>query len=98
MSQAGRVAERVRSLSNTSIATTSSIRFLSDIAIAASAFCMAVVSARVLGPVGRGELAVAVNIAGFAFLLGNLGLSSANIYFAARGSIPYSYLLGNSFI
>jgi stage V sporulation protein B len=98
MSRVGRFAERMQSLSNTSIATTSSIRFLSDLAIAASAFCMAVISSRVLGPAGRGELAVAVNIAGVVFLLGNLGLSSANIYFAARGSIPYSYLLGNSFI
>src|SRR3989442_8842856 len=55
-----------------------------------------VMVARALGPEGRGLYAVAGALAGVGVQFGNLGLHSANTYFAARDRGLLPRLAGNS--
>ena len=74
------------------------VAFGGQVGVAGFSMVAAVVTSRVLGPSGRGEVAAAVNVAALAYLLGTLGLSPAVAYFAARGTIAYPVLLGNSLV
>jgi len=56
------------------------------LATAALGFVVGVISARGLGPDGRGELAIAGTAAGVIVQIANFGLSSAIIYFVSRRS------------
>jgi len=57
-----------------------------------------VVVARLLGPAGRGLYAVAVATSAVGVQLGNLGLHTANVHFAARNPQSLPGLLGNTLI
>lgn len=61
-------------------------------------FAGAVVVARQLGPAGRGEVAVGLTLVLILMQVGNLGLTSANPYFAARDRSHVPFLLGNTIV
>jgi O-antigen/teichoic acid export membrane protein len=74
------------------------VRAGSELAGAAGMLAVAVVVARALGPAARGQLAVVTTIGVIAFMLGNLGIGSATIYFAAGRRVPHAVLLGNALV
>src|SRR5437868_3918452 len=55
-----------------------------------------VVVARLLGPEGRGLYAIAAATGALGVQFGNLGLHSANVFFAARNRDSMASLVGNS--
>lgn len=55
-----------------------------------------VFTARLLGPEGRGQFALAVACTGFGVQLGNMGLQVSNTYFIAKKQFSLPLLLGNS--
>jgi O-antigen/teichoic acid export membrane protein len=57
-----------------------------------------IVIARLLGPEGRGLYAVAAALGALGVQLGNLGLHTANVYFAARDPETLPSLTGNSLV
>lgn len=57
-----------------------------------------VIVARLLGPAGRGQLAVAVALSAIGVQFGNLGLASSNTYFVAKDRCLLGVLLGNSLL
>ena len=76
------------SVSRVSIARGTFIGFRADVATAASALLMSVIVARGLGPENRGVFFLALLVASVIALVGNLGLSTASIVFAATREIP----------
>jgi len=56
----------------------------------------AVAVARALGPEGRGAFAAAMAISALGIQFANLGLSTSNIYYAARDKAHVPQLIGNS--
>ena len=81
---------------NSNVGAASAFTMLTEISTAAMAFVAAAVTANLLGPSGRGELAATATICAVAFLLTNLGIGTANIYFGARSTIAYPLLMGNA--
>ncbi len=59
-------------------------------------FLSSIITARWLGPEGRGVLVTLSVIAGLALQFGNLGLHSGNVYFAAREPRSRDRILGNT--
>ena len=57
-----------------------------------------IIIARILGPEGRGEYAVAITISGIGVQLGNLGLHSANTYYIAQNKEIIAPIINNSII
>lgn len=57
-----------------------------------------ILTARLLGPTGRGQLTLATLLATLSVTLGSLGLGSAATYFTARGEWAKSIVLGNSIL
>ena len=82
------------SVSRVSIARGTFIGFRADVATAASALLMSVIVARGLGPENRGVFFLALLVASVIALVGNLGLSTASIVFAATREIPLAQLHG----
>ena len=71
------------------------IGFRADVATAVlSALLMSVIVARGLGPGNRGVFFLALLVASVIALVGNLGLSTASIVFAATREIPLAQLHG----
>jgi len=60
------------------------------------AFGSSILTARFLGPAGRGDYFVVVTFAGMVMQFGNLGLQSSNTYYAARDPRNLGPLLANS--
>ena len=69
---------------------------LATIVAAAAVVGAAIITARLLGPTGRGQLTVATLLATLTVTLGSLGLGSAATYFTARGERARPMVLGNS--
>jgi O-antigen/teichoic acid export membrane protein len=82
--------------SNSRVGVASSFSTLFELSVAAATFATAIATARVLGSAGRGELAAATTLYSLVFFLGNMGLSNANVFFGARGTIKTDVLFGNS--
>ncbi len=82
------------SVSRVSIARGTFIGFRADVATAVSALLMSVIVARGLGPENRGVFFLALLVASVIALVGNLGLSTASIVFAATREIPLAQLHG----
>lgn len=59
-------------------------------------FANLVLTARLLGPEGRGVLVLGLTVVGLGVQLGSLGLPQANAYFVARDPRALSAVLGNS--
>jgi O-antigen/teichoic acid export membrane protein len=59
-------------------------------------FAAAVVVARQFGPAGRGEVAIGLTLVLILMQVGNLGLTSANPYFAAQDRSHVRFLLANT--
>jgi O-antigen/teichoic acid export membrane protein len=78
------------------IGSASATRLATDLGIAGASLATTLVTARLLTPTGRGELAVIVGIVSIAFLIGNCGLAFSKTYYAANGEIPFDQLLGNA--
>ncbi len=57
-----------------------------------------VVVARLLGPEGRGEFAIAVAVSAIGVQFGNLGLATSNTYFVSRDRGLLGVLLGNTLL
>lgn len=62
----------------------------------AAGLISSVVTARFLGPEGRGTFFYWATLAAFAIQFGNLGLHSSNTYYLAKGLAPLSALAANS--
>lgn len=73
-----------------------SATFLTRIAVVAIGIGSNVVTARYLGPEGRGMLAVLTTVTGIAVQFGNFGLHSSNTYFVAKNREILPELLGNT--
>ncbi len=69
---------------------------LATVVAAAATVGTAIITARLLGPTGRGQLTVATLLATLIVTLGSLGLGSAATYFTARGERARPMVLGNS--
>ena len=70
--------------------------FATKIALLILGIATSILITRSLGPAGRGTFAVAATIGAIGLQFGNLGLSTANTYFAAKDRSLLSKLLGNS--
>lgn len=66
------------------------------ILLIAAGFVSSIITARFLGPEGRGVFFYWTTIAAFAIQFGNLGLHSSNTYFLAKGRARLSALAANS--
>ena len=64
--------------------------------LVAAGFISSVITARMLGPEGRGVFFYWTTIAGVVIQFGNLGLHSSNTYFLAKEKAPLSTLASNS--
>src|SRR5215469_10653724 len=58
----------------------------------------AVVVTRILGPKGRGLYAIATTTGALGVQFGNMGMHTANVYFAARDPESLAPLVGNSLV
>jgi len=70
--------------------------YLTQIALIVIGLATTVVVSRILGPEGRGFLAVAVAISGLGVQFGNLGLNASNTYYVAKDRSLLPRLLGNT--
>lgn len=61
-----------------------------------ASFLSSVVTARMLGPEGRGVFFYWTTLAAFAIQLGNVGLHASNTYYLAKRQAPFSVLAVNS--
>lgn len=66
------------------------------ILLIAAGFVSSIITARFLGPEGRGVFFYWTTLAAFAIQFGNLGLHSSNTYFLAKGRARLSALAANS--
>jgi antigen flippase len=66
-------------------------------AIIVAGIVSSIVTARTLGPVGRGAYFYVITLAGMATQFGNLGLPSSNVYSLARNEALLPKLAGNAF-
>src|SRR5215212_9182475 len=93
-----RAAARLIPSLSTNVGAASGFTAFADITTAMMSLLVAIVTARLLGASGRGELAAATTICGLAYMVGTLGLGTANTFYAAKKTFPYDALLGNSFV
>lgn len=63
----------------------------------AAGFISSIITARFLGPEGRGVFFYWTTLAALAIQFGNLGLHSSNTYYLAKGHVRLSTLAANSF-
>lgn len=88
--------QRILLTINGQIGSASSFGTFVDLVVASMLFVSGLFTARVLGSDGRGELAAGIAFVSLAFIAGNMGLHTSNSFYAARGEISDSVLLGNS--
>lgn len=74
------------------VITTTSVRFL----VLGAGFAVSIVTARALGPEGRGDYYFVLTVAYLVAQFGTLGLSSSNTYYAAKEPKLVGKLLANS--
>lgn len=72
--------------------------YLTRLLLVALGFVNSVLVTRILGPEGRGLLAVANTLSASGVQLGNLGLQSSNTYYVSRDSRKLPVLIGNSLV
>jgi O-antigen/teichoic acid export membrane protein len=73
-----------------------SVTFITRTAIVVISFALNIVTARCLGPAGRGILAVLMTIVALASQFGNLGLHASNTYYAAKDKEKLPNIIGNT--
>lgn len=73
-----------------------SLTFGTRIAILIVGFASSIITARYLGPEGRGILAVLMTITGIAVQFGNFGLHTSNTYFIAKDKERLPKIIGNT--
>jgi len=78
------------------LARNSSSVLLASIISAVAFVATTIITARLLGPTGRGQLTLATLLATLIVTLGSLGLGAAATYYAARGERDRSTVLGSS--
>ena len=61
-----------------------SATFLTKIGVVMLVFAYSIITARYLGPEGKGVLAILMVITGFVIQFGNFGLHASNVYFVAQ--------------
>jgi hypothetical protein len=72
--------------------------YATRIAGIAVGFVTSVIVARLLGPEGRGQFAIAVALSAIGVQFGNLGLATSNTYFVSKDRGLLAVLLGNTFL
>ena len=72
--------------------------YLTRLSLVALGFVNSILVTRILGPEGRGLLAVANTLSASGVQLGNLGLQSSNTYYVSRDSRTLPVLIGNSLV
>jgi O-antigen/teichoic acid export membrane protein len=90
--------QRARSLAASDFVRKVSQTYASHIVRILLGLVTTVIVARALGPAGRGTFATAAAIGALGVQFGNLGLHTANTYFAARDKKSIRVLLGNSIV
>jgi len=70
--------------------------YVTQISLIAIGMVTTVCVARMLGPEGRGLLAVAIALSGLGVQFGNLGLNASNTYYVAKDRSLLPQLLGNT--
>jgi O-antigen/teichoic acid export membrane protein len=78
----------------TSLARTTFLALLADVATAVSAFAVAIVVARGLGPANRGIYFLAILAAMIIALIGNMGMATAAIVYGANQRVARSQIHG----
>jgi O-antigen/teichoic acid export membrane protein len=89
---------RLRRLASSEFVRQVSETYLTRLFLVALAFVNSVLVTRILGPEGRGLLAVANTLSASGVQLGNLGLQSSNTYYVSRDSRTLPVLIGNSLV
>ena len=74
------------------------INFLTRILLAALGLVNGIIISRVLDPEGRGLYSLVALVMSMLFLVGNFGLNSSTIYYAAKTDTDKHKLLANSFV
>ena len=72
--------------------------YATKVGLMASEFFLNVLITRLLGPEGRGLLALVNNAAGLVTQFGMFGLNAANVYLSAKRRVPIGVLLTNSLL
>ncbi|OGF48529.1 MAG: hypothetical protein A2231_00055 [Candidatus Firestonebacteria bacterium RIFOXYA2_FULL_40_8] len=72
--------------------------FLTRVALAAAALLTGIIIARVLEPAGRGAYSIAILVPVMLYLVGNLGMGIANVYFSSKKTQDVAAIAGNSII
>lgn len=72
------------------------LNLLSQFVGLGTSFLIGVLVARLLGPQGRGELSVLMQVPAVLIIVLGLGISTANTYFVSTGKTPAGLALGNS--
>ena len=76
----------------------SSLTFFTKVFTAFLGFLVVIVTARILGPEGRGIYAFLENMINLAVLFGCFGVGTANVYFLGRKKYSFNVLFWNSVI
>jgi O-antigen/teichoic acid export membrane protein len=88
----------VRRLASSEFVRQVSETYLTRLLLVALGFVNSVLVTRILGPEGRGLLAVANTLSASGVQLANLGLQSSNTYYVSRDSRTLPALVGNSLV
>jgi O-antigen/teichoic acid export membrane protein len=72
--------------------------YVTQISLIAIGMVTTICVARMLGPEGRGLLAVAIALSGLGVQFGNLGLNASNTYYVAKDRSLLPQLLGNTLV
>ncbi len=94
----GMLSDVSRAVARSDLARKVGETYATQIAVMALTLATTIISARLLGPAGRGLYAVAATIGAIGVQFGNLGLHASNTYFVAKDRQLLPTLLGNSLV
>lgn len=70
--------------------------FSTKVILLAVGMIASILSARLLGPEGRGVFGIATTICGIGVQFGNLGMHAANTFYLAKNNEKLNVIIGNS--
>ncbi len=94
----GMIADVSRAVARSDLARKVGETYATQIVVMALTLVTTTISARLLGPAGRGLYAVAATIGAIGVQFGNVGLHASNTYFVAKDRQLLPTLLGNSLV
>lgn len=93
-----RFKEKIRNLVQSDLIRKVTETFLTRILIIVIGLLTTAITARILGPKGRGLFAIAVTVATIGVQIGLFGLNSSNVYYVARNPSLLRVLTGNTLL